>query len=233
MSQNILQVHSIHGAKYQSVWDFQEILLQKVIHSKRASEVERTHHVIFCEHRPVYTLGKSGSIDNLKASLMELEQENFEFHKINRGGDITYHGPGQWTIYVIIDLESYYRDVHKYVRSLEQIVIDVLAEYAIDGFRLDDFTGVWTGEGELKRKICALGVHLSRWVSMHGLGFNIEPNLEHFRNIVPCGIATPDKTITSVTQETRIPVSMEAIKESFLKHFQNHFPMDLVVNTEY
>lgn len=229
---NILQIHTIKQVNYQQVWDFQEILLQKLIQSKR-KEVDlhnqiATHHLIFCEHRPVYTLGKSGSMDHLLLDSDQLTNNQFEFHKINRGGDITYHGPGQWTIYPIIDLESYARDVHLYVRNLELIVIDLLKQYGIIATPVEDFTGVWTGT-ESNRKLCAIGVHLSRWVSMHGLALNVNANLGHFENIIPCGIPTDSRSVTSISKEIGKEIDMEVIKDQFAKLFTDYYPMDKVV----
>ncbi len=226
---NVLQIHTLQDLSYQQVWDFQEILMQKLIQSKKSEGDTRVHHLIFCEHRPVYTLGKSGSIDNLLRSVPDLQSEDFEFFKINRGGDITYHGPGQWTVYIIIDLECFYRDVHKFVRSIELMVIDTLKAYGIEGFPIDEFTGVWTGD-EVKRKLCAIGVHLSRWVSMHGLALNVNTTLSHFRNIVPCGISTPDKTVTSISQELDRSVDMSQVKQILTQHFLNYFPMDSILD---
>lgn len=231
MKQNLLQIHIIKQCTYRQVWDYQEVLMHKLIQTKRkeleSSTLPRTHHILFCEHLPVYTLGKSGSMDNLLISQSELDHTEFEFFKINRGGDITYHGPGQWTIYPIIDLEQYYRDVHKYVRNLEEIVIKVLKKYQVEGGPVKDFTGVWVGERS-DRKICAIGVHLSRWVSMHGLALNVNPDLNHFKNIVPCGIPQGEKTVTSISEEVGRRISMEEVQESFLQEFINYFPADII-----
>ena len=229
---NILQIHTITQSSYQEVWDFQEILLQKLIQSKR-KEIDlhnsvATHHLIFCEHQPVYTLGKSGSMDHLLLDDQALATHQFEFHKINRGGDITYHGSGQWTIYPIIDLESYARDVHKYVRNLELIIVDLLKEHEITGTPVTDFTGVWTGDNS-DRKLCAIGVHLSRWVSMHGLALNVNANLDHFANIVPCGIPTDTRSVTSIAKETGNTVEMDLVKDQFIELFTQYYPMDTVV----
>ena len=226
---NIIQVHTLRKASYQQAWDFQEILLQKLIQSKRNDKDlhhrQATHHLIFCEHNPVYTLGKSGSMENLLLDEESLENQRFDFFKINRGGDITYHGPGQWTIYPILDLESYARDVHLYVRNLELIVIDLIKQYGISGTPVSDFTGVWTGEHS-DRKLCAIGVHLSIWVSMHGLALNVNVDLSHFENIIPCGISTDTKSVTSIQNEVGKIISMEEVKNYFLSHFLNYYPMD-------
>jgi len=230
---NILQIHTIKQASYQRVWDFQEILMQKLIQSKR-KEIDlhhevATHHLIFCEHRPVYTLGKSGSIENLLLDKESLNSQEFEFFNINRGGDITYHGPGQWTIYPIIDLESYARDVHLYVRNLELIIIDLLSHYGVKGHPVKDFTGVWTGENK-DRKLCAIGVHLSRWVSMHGLALNVNPNLGHFNNIIPCGIPIDTKSVSSISNEIGRTLSMDEVKSHFIRIFSNYYPMDSIMD---
>ncbi len=236
MKKNLLHIHILKQADYQEVWDFQEILMQKLIRTKRNQTVNSspfsTHHLIFCEHKPVYTLGKSGSIDNLLIPEDKLESSKFEFHKINRGGDITYHGPGQWTIYPILDLECYYRDVHKYVRSLEEIVINLLADYGIEGSPVQDFTGVWVGE-QSNRKICAIGVHLSRWVSMHGLALNVNSNLSHFNYIIPCGIPQGEKSVTSMSEEVNRPIDMSEVKDKFITEFVSYFPAEVMENTPY
>lgn len=227
----MLQLHTIRDISYQEIWDFQEVLMQKLIQSKRNKidlhESIATHHLIFCEHKPVYTLGKSGSLDHLLISEEDRKVHKFEFHKINRGGDITYHGPGQWTIYPIIDLECYYRDVHRYVRNLEEIVISLLKHYEIDSGPVDGYTGVWVGD-KLNRKICAIGVHLSRWVSMHGLALNVQPNLDHFNHIIPCGIPQSDRTVTAINTESSKVIEMESIQKKFVEIFLEYFPASLI-----
>jgi lipoyl(octanoyl) transferase len=236
MENNLLHIHTLKQAGYQEVWDFQEVLMQKLIQTKRnrsdESSLFTTHHLIFCEHTPVYTLGKSGSTDNLLIPEEDIETSKFEFHKINRGGDITYHGPGQWTIYPILDLECYYRDVHKYVRTLEEMVINLLRDYGIGGAPVEDFTGVWVGDHH-NRKICAIGVHLSRWVSMHGLALNVNANLDHFNYIIPCGIPQGDKTVTSMSQELNRTIEMSEVKDRFISEFISHFPAEVIENSSY
>lgn len=186
------------------------------------------HYLLFCEHNPVYTLGKSGSETNLLLNAEALEQQGFEFFRINRGGDITYHGPGQITGYPIFDLDCFFTDVHRYVRYLEETVILTLAEYGIEAGREQGYTGVWLAAdgARPKRKICAIGVHLSRWVTMHGFAFNVNTRLEHFHNIIPCGIADTDKDITSLQQELGRELDMEEVREKLRGHFAQLFEFE-------
>ncbi|MDX1665955.1 MAG: lipoyl(octanoyl) transferase LipB [Saprospiraceae bacterium] len=220
---------------YQKAWDLQTRLLQEAIDRKRANRrlvkegkepVHRQEHVLlFCEHPPVFTLGKSGSEDHLLLSQDLLKRRGFDFFKINRGGDITYHGPGQIVGYPIFDLDCFFTDVHRYIRTLEEAVIRTLGEYGIKAVRMPGFTGVWmpAGEGRPQRKICAIGVHLSRWVSMHGFALNVNTDLSHFDYIVPCGIADPDKVVTSMSQELETKLDTEEVKASLRKHFADLF----------
>lgn len=219
---------------YQEAWDYQtqlhqEIVEQKLALRKAGQDLSPTesglHYLIFCEHPPVYTLGKSGSIDNLLLDDAALAQAGFEFFKINRGGDITYHGPGQIVGYPIFDLDRFFTDVHRYVRYLEEAVIRTLAEYGLKGIRVEKYTGVWLEETEQLplRKICAIGVHLSRWVSMHGFAFNINTQLAHFNNIIPCGIADEDKTVTSLSKELGREMDIEEVKARLKDHFAHLF----------
>lgn len=205
----LVQIHELNNSSYQDVWDFQTILHNKIKQYKRsrrndsASGEDKAYlinHIVFCEHFPVYTLGKSAAAANLLLESRALEEQGFELFKINRGGDITYHGPGQITGYYIMDLELIKRDVHWYVRQLEQIVIDLLYTYSVQGMRLDEFTGVWVQSQGGYKKVCAIGVHLSRWVSMHGFGLNINSELDHFKNIIPCGIQDDNKSVTSMAE---------------------------------
>lgn len=190
---------------YKQAWDYQEEIFQNTITEKiaiRNGDVSliTKNYLLFCQHPHVYTLGKSGSIDHLLLDENQLNDNNANFYKINRGGDITYHGPGQLVAYPIFDLDHFFSDIHKYLRYLEQAVIDTLAEYTIIGTRVDGLTGVWIdGETDKARKICALGVKSSRWVTMHGIGFNINSDLSYFSHIIPCGIE--DKAVTSMQKE--------------------------------
>ena len=214
---------------YKEAWDFQEDLFQKTISDKiriRNGEVGLTtkNYLLFCEHPHVYTLGKSGSQDHLLLNDQGLADHEANFYKINRGGDITYHGPGQLVAYPIFDLDHFFSDIHKYLRFLEQAVIDTLAEYGIESGRVDGLTGVWIeGDSPRARKICALGVKSSRWVTMHGIGFNINSDLTYFGHIIPCGI--DDKSVTSMEKELGRKLDMrevsEVLKEKLSKQF--HF----------
>lgn len=190
---------------YKQAWDYQEELFQKTISEKISIRngdalLKTKNYLLFCQHPHVYTLGKSGSIDHLLLDENQLHDNNASFYKINRGGDITYHGPGQLVVYPIFDLDHFFSDIHKYLRFLEQAVIDTLLEYTIIGSCVDGLTGVWIdGDTDKARKICALGVKSSRWVTMHGIGFNINSDLSYFSHIIPCGIE--DKAVTSMQKE--------------------------------
>lgn len=218
---------------YKEAWDYQQQLLKEVIARKRAEGYdpsEQVSYLLICQHPPVYTLGKSGSIDNLLLSEEELKDNGIEFFKINRGGDITHHGPGQIVVYPIFDLEQFFTDVHKYVRFLEETVIRTLAEYDIEGSRIEGFTGVWLqGTDYLpQRKICAIGVHLSRWVSMHGLAFNVQNDLGLFNHIIPCGIEDDNKVVTSLSVEKKSEITVDEIKPRLIHHFKELFKFEIV-----
>lgn len=235
---------------YQQAWDYQTALHRASVERKLAlrnrgpADVEAlgtplapnpSHHLLFVEHPPVYTLGKSGSMDNLLLSETQLREKGISFYPINRGGDITFHGPGQLVGYPILDLDLFFNDVHRYVRNLEEVMIRTLAEYGLEGFRVKDYTGVWiaggSGTGDFwtkKRKICAIGVHLSRWVTLHGWAFNINTPLHYFDYIVPCGIAEADKTVTSLAVELGRPVDMDTLKQKVRRHFKAVFECVLV-----
>jgi len=214
--------------RYAEAWEYQEQLLREVVGRKlenrkkpAAEQIPQQHYLLFCEHPPVYTLGKSGSLDHLLLNESELEREGFEFFKINRGGDITYHGPGQIVGYPIFDLDCFFTDVHKYVRFLEEVIILTLKDYGIAGTREKGYTGVWLAgdDSRPKRKICAIGVHLSRWVTMHGFAFNINTELSHFGHIVPCGIDEADKDVTSLSKELGKAVPIAEVKGRLKVHF--------------
>lgn len=201
---------------YQAAWDLQTQLHKELVDNKRAGyPLPQRHYFILCEHPPVYTLGKSGSEDNLKIDETERETRQIEYFKINRGGDITFHGPGQLVGYPILDLDLIFTDVHKYVRYLEQVIINVLQKYNIKGGRSDRYTGVWVEDDKVideTRKICAIGVHLSRWVTMHGFAFNVNTNLSYFDHIIPCGITDPNKSVCSLSSLLGKDVNLQEIK---------------------
>lgn len=205
---------------YKQAWDYQEQLfngtIQQKIAMRNGEDVGPTkNYLLFCEHPHVYTLGKSGHVENLLLSEDKLQEENASFYKINRGGDITYHGPGQLVGYPIFDLDQFSPDIHLYMRNLEESVILTLKEFGIESGRLAGMTGVWLEpETDRARKICAMGVKSSRWVTMHGIGFNVNSDLNYFSHIVPCGIQ--DKAVTSMKQELGHEVDMEKV-QSVLK----------------
>lgn len=224
-----LIVKDLGSIDYQTAWDLQTHVHRQLIDQKRLAipEFNTPNTLFFCEHPHVYTLGKSGQEGNLKISQSELNDIQATFYKINRGGDITYHGPGQLVIYPIIDLDQLNkRDVHWFVRMLEEVIIKCLNEYNVKGERIKEYTGVWVGSDSLNpRKICALGIHLSRWVSLHGLAFNINPDLSYFQHIIPCGIKEGHFGVTSLQNEVHKSVEMNKIKESIVKHFLEIFEL--------
>jgi len=220
---------------YKEDWDKQTELFEAIVQKKIANRKLPTaqqditeNYLIFCEHPHVYTLGKSGSEDNLLIDEKGLKEKEATFYKINRGGDITYHGPGQLVGYPIIDLDNFFTDIHKYLRFLEEAVILTLREYDIESGRIEGLTGVWLDHIEQKnpRKICALGVKSSRWVTMHGFAFNINSHLDYFENIVPCGI--DDKAVTSLKNELGHEVEMAEVAKKLIVHIADLFEMELV-----
>jgi len=213
---------------YHEAWSIQTKLKDELITDKRAHQQGTIpHSLIFCCHPPVYTLGKSGDLENLRVDDQGLKRIKATFVKINRGGDITYHGPGQIVGYPILDLDRFFTDVHRYVRSLEQAVIDLLATYGIEGKRLDGFTGVWLSDDEQHwRKICAIGVHLSRWVTMHGFAFNVNTDLSYFEHIIPCGISEEGMAVTSLEKELGKKMDVEDVKLRLKDIFARIFEFD-------
>lgn len=224
---------------YKAAWDLQEQLLQENVRVKSSMVNEQQtindkpqtkHHLLFVEHPPVYTLGKSGHIENILISETEQQQKGIEFFKTNRGGDITFHGPQQIVGYPILDLEKFYTDIGKYLRNLEEVIILTLADYGLKGERSPGETGVWL-DPQVKgkeRKICAMGVRCSRWITMHGFAFNINTNLTYFDYIIPCGIK--DKQVTSLEKELGRKINFEEAKERVKKNFENVFEVELVDN---
>jgi lipoyl(octanoyl) transferase len=212
---------------YQQVWDYQERLFAENIARKIARrndpQAEPTeNHLLFVEHPHVFTLGKSGLPEHLLLDDQGLKDNDAVFYKVNRGGDITYHGPGQLVAYPIFDLDHFFTDIHKYMRYLEEAVIRTMSVYGLKGERSDGETGVWLDVGTpAARKICAMGVKASRWVTMHGIGFNINTDLNYFSRIVPCGIA--DKEVTSLQHELSRPVEMQEVKDLLKQHLAEQF----------
>ena len=217
---------------YKEAWDYQEKLFQEIIEIKSRNRKEGTNvatqsHLLFCEHPHVYTLGKSGDEKNLLVNKEYLKSRGATFYKINRGGDITYHGPGQIVGYPILDLDNFFTDIHKYLRLLEEAVIKTIAEYGLEGERSSGETGGWLDVGKLTaRKMCALGVRSSRWVTMHGFAFNVNADLSYFGNIVPCGIV--DKSVTSLQKELGYRLNIEDVKDKLKKHLASIFKMELI-----
>ena len=234
MSKVLVQVEDLGKIRYQEAWDYQTEVHNHVKNIKlnnrdRKEEdlVKQEHFFLFCEHPHVYTLGKSGSVDHLLIDEEKREKEQIDYHKINRGGDITYHGPGQIVGYPILDMDEIFTDIHKYVRFIEEMVIRTCADYGLVADRIPDFTGVWLLEGKKKRKICAIGVHLSRWVTMHGFAFNVNTDLDYFNFIVPCGIVDEDKTVTSLANELGRPLDENEVKGRLLHHFSELFAVEV------
>jgi lipoyl(octanoyl) transferase len=216
---------------YQKGWDYQTqlfdaIIAQKVKNRDTLNPVPTPNYLLFCQHPHVFTLGKSGSIENLLLSETELKAKHIDFYKINRGGDITYHGFGQIVGYPILDLDNFSTDIHWYMRSLEEVIIRTLADFGLQGERLEGFTGVWLDTGNNPRKICAMGVKTSRWVTMHGFAFNINTDLHFFDYIVPCGIR--DKAVTSLSKELGKEMDISEVEKNILRHFETVFEAKMI-----
>ena len=221
----LIQLEDLGLKDYKETWDYQETLFKaildtKIKNSREDAGLETDNHFLFVEHPHVYTLGKSGDMSNLLLNEEQLTQKGATFYKINRGGDITYHGPGQIVGYPILDLENFFTDIHKYLRLLEEMIILTLAEYGIKSERSKGETGVWLDVGTpFARKICAMGVRASRWVTMHGFALNVNADLGYFDNIIPCGIR--GKAVTSLNNELGVKLVDETeVKEKLLKHFK-------------
>ena len=225
--------------EYQAAWDYQEQLLQENLRKKSEinsrqsasgshSSIHTCHYLLFVEHPPVYTLGKSGNKENVLLGEEELKEKNIQFFHTNRGGDITFHGAGQIVGYPILDLEKFTTDIGKYLRNIEEVIILTLAEYGIPGERSAGETGVWidTGKPGRERKICAIGVRCSRWITMHGFAFNVKTDLSYFNHIIPCGIS--DKQVTSLEQELGRKINMAEAKEKVKSNFEKVFDAGLV-----
>ena len=231
MSCPVVAFEDLELIDYKKAWDYQTSLFkpiidQKIYNRKNPDSTTKTkNHLLFCEHPHVYTLGTSGSKENLLVSEAILKKLNATYYKINRGGDIPYHGPGQLVAYPIFDLDYFFTDIHKYLRFLEESVILTLKEYGLVGDRIDGLTGVWIDvKSNNPRKICALGVKSSRWVTMHGIGFNVNTDLSYFDAIVPCGIK--DKSVTSLQNEIGELVDFENLKKKLKINLSNVFDFD-------
>jgi lipoyl(octanoyl) transferase len=219
---------------FREAWDYQTALFEKVLAIKsqnrslsEADACATENYLLFCEHPHVFTLGKSGKESNLLLKMDQLSSVSASYYHINRGGDITYHGPGQLVGYLIIDLENFFTDIHKYMRFLEESVIQTLQEFALTSGRIAGLTGVWIDINTKPRKICAFGVKTSRWVTMHGFALNVNPDLSYFSHIVPCGIQ--DKAVTSIQAELGHEVGMKEVQEILQEKIINLFEMNLKV----
>ena len=228
-----LVVKDLGTKDYKECWDYQEQLFQEIVAQKAnnktlATPLPTNNYFLFVEHPHVYTLGKSGHIENLLINEQALQDKGATFYKINRGGDITYHGPVQIVGYPILDLDNFFTDIHKYLRSLEEVIILTLADYGLKGERSEGETGVWIDVGTpFARKICAMGVRASRWVTMHGFALNVNTDLGYFDNIIPCGIR--GKAVTSLNVElAKATIPLAEVKERILLHFAEIFQTDLI-----
>lgn len=228
----ILEIYDLGLMPYREAWNLQKQAQQKLIAQKKESNGEKTVQnrqnelLLFTEHPHVYTLGKSGNSANLLKGLSELAKIDAEYVEIDRGGDITYHGPGQIVGYPILDLDLHFRDIHKYLRFLEEVVIRTCADYGIVAERVEGLTGVWVDD----EKICAMGIRCSRWVTMHGFAMNVNTDLSYFDHIIPCGIT--DKKVTSLSRLTGKNEDIEEVKRRLIAHFKEIFEMESIKKTE-
>jgi len=227
-----IHLQDLGAMDYKLAWDYQESLFDEIIQIKRKNRNESLslptkNHFLFVEHPHVYTLGKSGDFNNLLLTEDQLKAKEASFYKINRGGDITYHGPGQIVGYPILDLDNFFTDIHKFMRYLEETIIKTIAEYGIKGERSEGETGVWLDVGTpFARKICALGVRSSRWVTMHGFALNVNTDLGYFDHIIPCGIR--GKAVASMQGELGKSVNQNEVKIKILKHFAELFEAEFI-----
>ena len=229
-----IHVQELGQQSYKTCWDYQEKLFQGIIDLKRANRnndsIQVTpNYLLFVEHPPVFTLGKSGKIEHLLLTEQQLTKKKIAFYKSNRGGDITYHGPGQIVGYPILDLDHFFTDIHRYLRTLEEVIIATLSDYGLQATRSDGETGVWLdADTPNARKICAMGVRASRWVTMHGFAMNVNTNLAHFDYIVPCGIQ--GKGVTSLEKEVGRIIPLNEVQEKILHHFLQFFEAELAID---
>jgi lipoyl(octanoyl) transferase len=226
LSQQTVLFTDLGNMQYKEAWDYQEALLQQNVQAK-ADATGTKHYFLLVEHPPVYTLGKSGKEEHVLIDEEERKQRDIEYFRINRGGDITFHGPGQIVGYPVLDLELFFTDIGRYLRSLEEMIILTLADYGVKGERSPGETGVWIDPGVKgrERKICAMGVRCSRWITMHGFALNVNTELSYFNHIVPCGIQ--GKQVTSLEKETGRTLSMDEVKERVKVNFEKVFGVQL------
>ncbi len=226
-----VQLQDLGSKDYKASWEYQETLFKAIVDTKiknrrEDANLETDNYLLFVEHPHVYTLGKSGDMSNLLLTEEQLKAKGATFYKINRGGDITYHGPGQIVGYPILDLENFFTDIHKYLRLLEEAIVLTLAEYGLKSERSPGETGVWLDVGTpFARKICAMGVRASRWVTMHGFALNVNADLGYFDNIIPCGIR--GKAVTSMHAELGKELSVDEVKSKIVKHFSELFEAEV------
>ena len=234
MKNKTIHLTDLYSKDYKETWDYQTNLLQEIVDTKianRRNNLKKTtsNYFLFVEHPHVYTLGKSGDLKNLLLNKQQLKEKKATFYKINRGGDITYHGPGQVVGYPILDLENFFTDIHKYLRLLEECVILTLKDYGITSERSPGETGVWLDVGSpFARKICAMGIRSSRWVTMHGFALNANVDLGYFDHVIPCGIK--GKAVTSMEAELNSKVDLTVLKQKIIFHFKNLFEVDKIIN---
>jgi len=232
MTNKTIKVEDWGSLSYEKAWQMQEDYFSKIISRKKGNrKIESIfptdNYLFFVEHPPVFTIGKSGKIEHLLLGEKELADKGISFFKTNRGGDITFHGPGQIVGYPLLDLDNFFTDIHKYLRCLEEVIIKTLADFSIDGVRNDKETGVWLDlDTPFARKICAMGVRASRWVTMHGFALNVNTDLSYFDYIIPCGIE--GKGVTSLAQELKKQVSEQEVKDKLLKNFTEVFKAEII-----
>tara|TARA_B100000886_G_scaffold112159_1_gene75365 strand:- start:743 stop:1453 length:711 start_codon:yes stop_codon:yes gene_type:complete len=235
MKNKKILVRDIGRHSFLEAWKYQEKIFQKIINQKvqnrsKNKKIETTNFLILTEHNHVYTIGKSGDVSNLLIDKNELANREIEYYKINRGGDITYHGPGQIMVYPILDLDNFFTDINLYLRKLEDVVIYTLKSYDLKGFTIKGETGVWVkDENGLSKKICAFGIRASRWVTMHGLCLNVNPDLSYFDFIIPCGIK--DKGVTSLSHLKKEVIDINQVKSKLVENFELVFNAEINFET--
>lgn len=235
MKNKKILVRDIGRHSFLEAWKYQEKIFQKIINQKvqnrsKYKKIETKNFLILTEHNHVYTIGKSGDVSNLLIDKNELTKREIEYYEINRGGDITYHGPGQIMVYPILDLDNFFTDINLYLRKLENVVIDTLKSYDLKGFTIKGETGVWVkDENGLSKKICAFGIRASRWVTMHGLCLNVNPDLSYFDFIIPCGIK--DKGVTSLSHLKKEVIDINQVKSKLVENFELVFNAEINFET--